>query len=195
MQAGDFITDAVIPIDTSRRAGRTVLAAAGGVRSRRGRNLKGRCLSFAQREEIAILCAQGQSMRAIGEAIGTSTSRISRELKRNTKPCTTYRASSAHVLAYERASRPKPAKLHTNTLLRAKAEEDPAKKYSPEQIAGQRRVEFPTKRFSVPKVGFEPAFSPCKQGEVEGSCGSSAPYEGVRAGPPEKVLTVSPAPS
>ncbi|MGA7203712.1 MAG: hypothetical protein WBX27_03670, partial [Specibacter sp.] len=43
MQAGDFITDAVVPINTSRRTGRTVLAAAGGVRPRRGRNLKGRC--------------------------------------------------------------------------------------------------------------------------------------------------------
>ncbi len=66
MQAGDFITDAVIPLNTSRRTGRTVLAAAGGVRPRRGRNLKGRCLTFAQREEIAILRAQGQSLRRIG---------------------------------------------------------------------------------------------------------------------------------
>ena len=50
---------------------------------------------------------------------------------------------SAHALAYERASRPKPAKLHVNTVLRAKVEKDLAKKYSPEQIAGRLRVEFP----------------------------------------------------
>lgn len=143
MQAGDFITDAVVPINTSRRTGCTVLAAAGGVRPRRGRNLKGRCLTFAQREEIAILHALGQSMRAIGEAIGRSVSTVSRELKRNTKPGTRYRAATARVLAYERASRPKPAKLHTNTLLRAKVEDDLAKKYSPEQIAGRLRVQFP----------------------------------------------------
>lgn len=143
MQAGDFITDAVVPINTSRRTGRTVLAAAGGVRPRRGRNLKGRCLTFAQREEIAILHAQGQSMRAIGKSIGRSASTISRELKRNTKPGAAYRATSAHMLAYERASRPKPAKLHTNTLLRATVEEDLAKKYSPEQISGRLRVQFP----------------------------------------------------
>jgi transposase InsO family protein len=61
MQAGDFITDAVVPIDTSRRTGRRVLAEAGGVRPRRGRDLKGRCLTFAQREEIAVLRAQGHS--------------------------------------------------------------------------------------------------------------------------------------
>lgn len=143
MQAGDFITDAVIPINTSRRTGRTVLAAAGGVRPRRGRNLKGRCLTFAQREEIAILRAQGQSLRAIGEVIGRSASTISRELRRNTKPGTAYRATSAHMLAYERASRPKPAKLHTNMALRTVVEEDLSKKYSPEQIAGRLRVQFP----------------------------------------------------
>lgn len=143
MQAGDFITDAVIPINTSRRTGRTVLAAAGGVRPRRGRNLKGRCLTFAQREEIAILRAQGQSLRAIGEVIGRSASTVSRELRRNTKPGTAYRATSAHMLAYERASRPKPAKLHTNMALRTVVEEDLAKKYSPEQIAGRLRVQFP----------------------------------------------------
>ena len=143
MQAGDFITDAVIPLNTSRRTGRTVLAAAGGVRPRRGRNLKGRCLTFEQREEIAVLRAQGQSLRQIGEVIGRSASTVSRELRRNTKPGTAYRATSAHVLAYERASRPKPAKLHTNLVLRAIIEEDLAKKYSPEQIAGRLRVQFP----------------------------------------------------
>ena len=48
----------------------------------------------------------------------------------------------AHALAYARASRPKPAKLVTN-LLRGKVEADLAKKYSPEQIAGRLKVDFP----------------------------------------------------
>lgn len=143
MQAGDFITDAVIPINSNRRTGRRVLAEAGGVRPRRGRDLKGRCLSFAQREEIAVLRGQGHSLRRIGVVIGRSASTVSRELRRNSVPGLPYRAASAHALAYERASRPKPAKLHTNTVLRAKVEEDPQKKYSPEQIAGRLRVEFP----------------------------------------------------
>jgi len=34
------------------------VAACGGVRPRRGRNVKGRCLSFAEREEIALGRAQ-----------------------------------------------------------------------------------------------------------------------------------------
>jgi IS30 family transposase len=46
-------------------------------------------------------------------------------------------------MAYERASRPKPAKLHTNPVLRARVEADLKKKYSPEQIAGRLRVQFP----------------------------------------------------
>ncbi len=143
MQAGEFITGAVISIGTSRRTGRRVLAEAGGVRPRRGRDLKGRCLSFAQREEIAVLRAQGQSLRQIAAVIGTSASTVSRELKRNSRPGAPYRATTAHVLAYERASRPKPAKLHTNVVLRAKVEADLRKKYSPEQISGRLRVQFP----------------------------------------------------
>jgi hypothetical protein len=116
MQAGDFITDAVVPINTSRRTGRRVLAEAGGVRPRRGRDLKGRCLTFAQREEIAVLRAQGHSLRRIGVVIERSASTVSRELRRNSVAGLPYRATSAHALAYERASRPKPAKLHTNRL-------------------------------------------------------------------------------
>ncbi len=54
-----------------------------------------------------------------------------------------YRATSAHALAYHRASRPKPAKLLTNLRLRGMVEADLAKKYSPEQIAGRLKVDFP----------------------------------------------------
>lgn len=143
MQAGDFITDAVAPIDTSRRTGRRVLVEAGGVRPRRGRDLKGRCLTFAQREEIAILRSQGKSLREIGAVIGRAASTVSRELRRNTPRGSSYRATTAHVLAFQRASRPKPAKLHTNLMLRAIVEKDLEKKYSPEQIAGRLRREFP----------------------------------------------------
>ena len=42
-----------------------------------------------------------------------------------------------------RASRPKPAKLATNLKLRRKVEEHLRRRYSPEQIVGRRRREFP----------------------------------------------------
>ncbi|WP_157887825.1 IS30 family transposase [Frondihabitans sp. PAMC 28766] len=117
--------------------------AAGGVRPRRGRDLKGRCLTFADREEIAVLRAQGKSLREIAAVIGRSTSTVSRELSWNTPQGSPYRLTTAHVLAYRRASRPKPAKLHVNLRLRAKVEEDLRKRYSPEQIAGRLTREFP----------------------------------------------------
>ena len=131
MQAGDFISEAVEPIKTSRRTGRRILSDAGGVRPRRGRDLKGRCLSFAEREEIALRRIQGQTLREIGVAVGRSASIISRELRRNHVAGIGYRATNAHALAFDRAARPKPAKLHVNTELRAKVERDLAKKYSP----------------------------------------------------------------
>ena len=68
---------------------------------------------------------------------------MSRELRRNTDGLGRYRATSAHALAYARASRPKAAKLVTNQVLRDKVEDDLAKKYSPEQIAGRLKVDYP----------------------------------------------------
>jgi len=116
--------------------------ANGGVRPRWGRDLKGRCLSFVEREQTAISRAAGESVRAIAKRLGRSPSTISRELRRNQEPGGGYRASSAHAMAYHRASRPKPAKLATNMALRAVVEQDLQKRYSPEQITGRLRLEF-----------------------------------------------------
>jgi len=144
LQRGEFITDAAAEAGTYRKKGTRWLAAAGGVRPRRGRDLQGRYLSFAEREEIALARAGGESMRSIGARLGRSPSTISRELGRNRAPdAGGYRASTAHALAYQRASRPKPAKLATNLALREHVKRDLGKKYSPEQIAGRLRVEFP----------------------------------------------------
>jgi IS30 family transposase len=110
---------------------------------RRGRNLKGRCLSFAEREEIALARARGETMRVIARRLGRSPSTVSRELRRNADRSGGYRATTAHALAYERASRPKPAKLATNLALRRIVQDDLRRRYSPEQIAGRLRRQFP----------------------------------------------------
>ena len=143
LAAGEFINDAAIAAGSYRKQGTRWLAAVGGVRPRRGRNLKGRCLTLAQREEIALGRARGDSIRAIAAIIGRSPSAVSRELRRNADGLGRYRATSAHALAYHRASRPKPAKLLTNLRLRSMVEAELAKKYSPEQIAGRLKVDFP----------------------------------------------------
>ena len=143
VQRGEFITDAAGMAGTYRKKGARWIAAAGGVRPRRGRNLKGRCLSFAEREEIALARAAGASVRRIAERIGRSPSTVSRELRRNGDGRGGYRATSAHALAWQRAARPKPAKLAANLVLRAKVEQDLGRRYSPEQIACRLRREFP----------------------------------------------------
>ena len=144
MQRGEFITDAAAEAGTYRKKGARWLAAAGGVRPRRGRDLKGRCLTFSEREEIALGRAGGESIRLIAGRLGRSPSTVSRELRRNAG-CSgqAYRATTAHALAYERAGRPKPSKLATNLALRRKVEDDLQRRYSPEQIVGRLRREFP----------------------------------------------------
>jgi transposase, IS30 family len=151
MARGEFITDAAAEAGTHRKKGRKWIVAAGGVRPRRGRDLKGRCLRFAEREEIAVGRAGGESMRAIAARLGRSPSTVSRELARNVacqsssgEPCAaSYRARTAHAMAWERAGRPKASKLATNAVLRNVVQEDLEKRYSPEQISGRLRVRFP----------------------------------------------------
>jgi len=143
LQRGEFISDAVVAAGTYRKQGTRWVIANGGVRPRRGRDLLGRCLSFAEREQIAMSRAAGESVRAIATRLGRSPSTISRELRRNLESGGGYRASTAHAMAYHRASRPKAAKLATNMALRAVVEQDLEKKYSPEQITGRLRLQFP----------------------------------------------------
>ena len=71
--------------------------------------LSGRYLSFSEREEIAILKAQGVGVREIARRWGASPSTISRELRRNAATRSgrfEYRASVGAVEG--RAARPAP---------------------------------------------------------------------------------------
>ncbi|WP_326782880.1 IS30 family transposase [Streptomyces sp. NBC_00151] len=80
----------------------------------------GRYLSFAEREEIALLRARDLGVREIARHLGRSPSTISRELRRNASTRTyhlEYRASSAQWHAERRARRPKTAKLVANERL------------------------------------------------------------------------------
>ena len=93
----------------------------------------GRYLRFAEREEIAILRAQGKGIREIARAVGRDPGTISRELRRNaaTRGGTReYRASVAQWKADMAAKRPKQAKLVTNPRLREYVEQRLAGKVS-----------------------------------------------------------------
>lgn len=86
----------------------------------------GRYLSFAEREEIALLRVQGLSMRSIGRRLHRSASTISRELRRNAATRSgglEYRASTAQWHAERSGQRPKIAKLALNPALRLYVEE------------------------------------------------------------------------
>ncbi|MFD7767612.1 IS30 family transposase [Streptomyces sp. NPDC059787] len=81
----------------------------------------GRYLSFAEREEIALLKAQDKGVREIARTIGRDPGTVSRELRRNAatrggKPI--YRAVVAQWKAQQAAKRPKSAKLVGNERLR-----------------------------------------------------------------------------
>src|SRR5664279_659116 len=143
LQAGEFISAAAESVGTYRVKGRRWILAESGIRPRRGRGLKGRCLTFSEREEIALGRARGESVRCIARQLRRSPSTVSRELSRNGDRHGEYRATVAHALAWQRAARPKPAKLWVNQRLREIVEDLLERRYSPEQIAGRLRVKFP----------------------------------------------------
>src|SRR5918995_5577232 len=81
----------------------------------------GRYLSFAEREELALLKAQRCGVREIARRLGRSPSTISRELRRNAATRggkLEYRATVAQWKAERAARRPKTAKLAENDRLR-----------------------------------------------------------------------------
>jgi len=94
----------------------------GGVPSVSLAPASGRYLSFAEREEIAILRARGRGVREIARRLDRSPSTISRGLRRNAATRggkLEYRATTAQWHADVRARRPKSAKLAVNAELRA----------------------------------------------------------------------------
>ncbi len=99
---------------------------AGGMRTISPTPLSSRYLSFAEREEIAILKATGCGVRGIASRLGRSPSTISRELRRNAATRSgnlEYRATTAQWHADRRAKRPKVAKLAVNEALREYVQE------------------------------------------------------------------------
>jgi IS30 family transposase len=81
----------------------------------------GRYLSFAEREDIAVLRAQGCGVRAVARHLGRVPSTISREVRRNAATRggrLDYRASVARWHADRAAGRPKQCKPAVNDRLR-----------------------------------------------------------------------------
>ena len=125
--------DAAVAVGASAAAGSRWFRDRGGMPTFMLDPISGRYLSFEEREEIALLKAQGVGVREIARRLGRAPSTISRELRRNAATRggkLEYRASVAQWKADLMARRPKTAKLATNVQLR---------EYVQERLSGQVR--------------------------------------------------------
>lgn len=99
-------------------------------------------LTLAEREEISRGIAGDASIRQIAAKIGRAPSTVSREIARH-GGMSTYRAAEADAKAWNRAARKKACRLAVNKRLQAIVARKLSLDWSPEQIAGWLKREFP----------------------------------------------------
>ena len=109
-------------------------------------------LSLAEREEIALGLARGESMAGIARRLGRWSSTVSREVRRNSlhahavaygRAEMAYRAVRAERVSATRRSRARPGRLARPGLLRSEVLKRLAGRHSPRQIAARLRDDFP----------------------------------------------------
>jgi IS30 family transposase len=118
--------EAAIAVGASQAAGSRWFRERGGMPTFMLGPLTGRYLAFEEREEIALMQAQGAGVREIARRLGRDPATISRELRRNAATRggkLEYRASVAQWKAELMARRPKTAKLAVNDRLREYVQE------------------------------------------------------------------------
>ena len=118
-----------------------VVSSNGGI-VRPNRRRSRLALTLLEREEISRGIATGSSIRRIATEIGRSPSTVSREIARH---CgwDKYRASDADAEAWGQARRPKPCRLATHRKLKWIVANKLKRDWSPEQISGWLKLEFP----------------------------------------------------
>jgi IS30 family transposase len=99
-------------------------------------------LTLAEREGISRGIAAGESGRAIAERLGRAASTVCREIHRHGGR-DAYRASKADAGAWQSALRPKPCLLALNRTVRNLVASKLELQWSPEQISGWLKEEFP----------------------------------------------------
>ena len=122
----------------------TLLAVQGGI-ARQPRRRAARALTSTEREHISRGLAAEESIREIARELERPASTISREIARNGGR-THYRAVAADARAWRRASRPKPCRLALEPELCAVIAAKLGLDWSPEQIAGWLKREYPEDR-------------------------------------------------
>ena len=141
-KAGECVSDIARALQAPGSRVHHVLACAGGivpaVRRRSPRTLR-----MEEREEISRGIAAGDSARRIAARLQRPTCTVTRELARNGGR-SAYRASEADGSAWDRARRPKHCRLSANPKLRYLVAGKLAADWSPEQISGWLKQQFPT---------------------------------------------------
>lgn len=99
-------------------------------------------LTSTEREEISRGISAGESIRQIAREIFRAPSTVSREIKRHGGR-KKYRATIADSVAWDRALRPKSCLLAVHANLQQVVAEQLSLDWSPEQISGWLRVQFP----------------------------------------------------
>jgi IS30 family transposase len=99
-------------------------------------------LSLEDREEISRGLALEESFTQIARRLGRATSTVSREVNRNGGR-QNYRATKADRRTCERARRPKVTKFSQHSELKLFVENGLEANWSPEQICGRLRLDFP----------------------------------------------------
>lgn len=110
------------------------------------RQIHPRYLSIEERERLFDLRKHGHGIRAIASRLGRSPSTVSRELRRNRTADGPYAPLSAQRKAAARRLRPKKSKIASNPWLKTMIQEKLAEFWSPEQIAGWLRLQYPQEK-------------------------------------------------
>ena len=141
-KSGQCVADIARALERRNKSGvYRILALNGGIAPvlRRRASV---ALRLEEREEISRGIAAGRSIRRIARDLGRAPSTISREIRHN-GGCSAYRASEADTRAWERALRPKPCRLARHAGLRWRVAHKLALQWSPEQISGWLKRQFP----------------------------------------------------
>lgn len=102
-----------------------------------------RYLDHDERIHIADWRREGVSIREIARRLGRCHSTISRKLRRNHSPQGPYHAGAAQIRAVARRARPQIGKLLANPRLRDWVIDKLRAQWSPEEIQGRIRLDFP----------------------------------------------------
>src|SRR6266478_3201996 len=142
-KSGQCVADIARALERRNKSGvYRVLALNGGIAPAPRRRALA-ALRLEEREEISRGIAAGQSIRQIAHGLGRAPSTVSREIRRNGGR-RAYRANRADRSAWERALRSKPCRLALHRELRWRVAQKLALQWSPEQISGWLKREFPT---------------------------------------------------